>query len=331
MLNVKLFSQIVYHAWNAYNEFLYLEDDAKHYSITRSKIRQDLAALRLVNKPFCRSASSWLFRHIDARSTFYESYPNIPPLERLIKLSKSSFAVHVCQIDFGFCDSAGKTTNALYIEDLVGILSSCLVRFPNLRALEFHEPPSSLSQDQRRAYMDTVVSTLRYVPLPKLTELEVSFPITHDFGRFFPNQTSCLQIPIRDITQRLRHLGLYVCAYTDSLDQRHRRSPVLPKYAALPNRTHAMQLFKMIEIAPNLQSLALNSVNILDIDLLAFPRSLCLRSLHLGGVSILCHVLLSLINQSLENLRYINFLAGPIEVRDMATGPTANVQATTPS
>jgi hypothetical protein len=155
--------------------------------------------------------------------------------------------------------------------------------------------------------MDTVASTLRYVPLPNLTELEVRFPITHDFGRFFPNQTSSLQIPIRNITQRLRHLGLHVGAYADALDQTYRRSPVVPEYAARPRSTHATQLFRIVEAAPNLESLALHSSSILDIDSLAFPRSLCLRSLYLGGVSISSHVLLSLINQSLENLRYSKF------------------------
>lgn len=62
--------------------------------------------------------------------------------------------------------------------------------------------------------MDTVISILRYLPLPNLSELEVTFPITHDFGRFFPNKTNSLQIPIGDILQHLRHLGLHVRAYT---------------------------------------------------------------------------------------------------------------------
>lgn len=167
-------------------------------------------AMRLVNKDFYQSASSRLFQHIDARC----SSRTIPSLERLMKLSKSEYFVDVRQIDIGFRDdssySLSNAANALYIEDLFRCLSSCLVKFPNLAALEFHEPPSGLSQVKRRSYMEAVVSTLRYVPLLNLTELEVKFPITYDFGQFFPNQTSSVQIPVQDIIRSLRHLGVYV-------------------------------------------------------------------------------------------------------------------------
>jgi hypothetical protein len=66
-------------------------------------------------------------------------------------------------------------------------------------------------------------------------------------------------------------------------------------------------VFGMVELAPNLELLALRSVDILDIDSLVFPSSLCLRSLYLGGVSVSCHVLLSLVKKLPENIRFINF------------------------
>lgn len=109
----------------------------------------------------------------------------------------------------------------LNIEDLAGLLSSCLMKFPNLKALEFHEPPLSLPQLHRRVYIDTVTSALRYVRIPNLTELDIHFPITHDFEDFFPTKFSSLQIPISDALQNLRHLGLYVCAFTDRRDRRY--------------------------------------------------------------------------------------------------------------
>lgn len=227
-----------------------------------------------------------------------------------MKLSKSPYAVYVRQIDFGFQETGSESTAytaALYIEDLFGCLSSCLIKFFNLAALEFHEPPLGLSQEQRRAYMDAVSSTLRYVPLSNLRELELKFPLTYDFGRFFPTQTSSVQIPIEDVTQSLRHLGLYSCEYTNTRDQRYWLKPVSPENAALPNNVYATRMLRMIEIAPNLQSLAIHSLDVLDIDFLAFPSSLCLRCLDLGGVSISCNNLLSLINQSIHSIRYINF------------------------
>jgi hypothetical protein len=155
--------------------------------------------------------------------------------------------------------------------------------------------------------MDTVASVLRYVPLSNLTELEIKFPITHDFGRFFPIYPSSLQIPVGDIVQRLRHLGLSVCAYTDHRDQRFWSKTILSEYAVLPNDNFASRVFRIVEIAPNLESLTIHSVNILDIDFLAFPSSLCLRSLHLVGVSISSNTLLSLLNQFAKRIRYIDF------------------------
>lgn len=148
MLSVKSSLQILYHVWNAYNELSYEAGDTRHYHISRSQSQQDIAALRLVNRAFCRSASPWLFRHIKARS---RSYPKIPPLERLMKLSTSPYAVHVCEIEFGFGQNESRSTNALYIEHLVGILALCLDRVSNLKALKFLEPPSSLSQDKSRS------------------------------------------------------------------------------------------------------------------------------------------------------------------------------------
>lgn len=230
------------------------------------------------------------------------------PLERLIQLSKSPYATYVRQVDFGFTESLPPSASTLYIKDLAECYWPLLIKFTNIRALEFHEPPSSLPQSQRESYMDTVISILRYLPLPNLSELEVTFPITHDFGRFFPNKTNSLQIPIGDILQHLRHLGLHVRAYTDSADQRYWQTPILPEYAALPNSTYAPDFFRMVESAPNLESLSLSSANVLDFDLVAFPPTLCLESLHLGGVSVSSDVLLSLINQSAHKMKYISFV-----------------------
>lgn len=282
-------------------------NEASHYSISKGDTRQDLIALRLVNRAFCLSASPWLFRHINAES---RSSTKSPSLEQLINLSKSSCAKYVCKIDFGFKDRSSSIDNALhtlYIHDLAEFNASFLVQFTNLRALGFNKPPSSLPQSQRTVYINTVVSILRDVPLRNLAELEVSFPVTHDFGRFFPNRINSLQIPIEDVLQQLRHLRLNVCAYTDSADQRYSHTPILSEYAALPNGTYAPHLFRMVESAPNLQSLMLSSLNILDIDSVAFPSPLCLQCLYLGGISISSHVLLSLISQSKQEMKYIEF------------------------
>jgi hypothetical protein len=90
-------------------------------------------------------------------------------------ISKSPYTVHVCTIEFGFdhlATSAGDNTNALYVEDLKRLLSSCLAKFLNLKALEFAQAPSCLVLKQKKLYFDTVASALPKVPLRTLTELK---------------------------------------------------------------------------------------------------------------------------------------------------------------
>jgi hypothetical protein len=72
-----------------------------------------------------------------------------------------------------------------------------------------------LNRDPHRSGLGREETSERYVPLPNLRELELRFPITYDFGRFFPTQTTSVRIPVEDVTQGLRHLGVYSCEYTD--------------------------------------------------------------------------------------------------------------------
>lgn len=297
--------QVIFHIQNVW-AFVCCIDECRHYAIASPDIRRELAALRLVNRTFCDSASVVLFRHIVALAT---SSPDSRPLERLTELANSRYASYVCHLELGFRDIMKFSTSPSisYIEDLAGLLSSCLIKFTNLRALQFREPPSCLPLERRRAYIKTVVSTLRYLPLPELTELELYFPITHDFGEFFPNTTSSLRIPVSNVLSHLRHLGLYVCEHTNHVDQRYWQEPILPEYATLPNTTHAFNLFKMIQSAPSLQSLAVRSRDILDLDYLRFPPTLRLRSLYLSGVRISSNNLLSLFKQSQGTIAFIDF------------------------
>ena len=99
---------------------------------------------------------------------------------------------------------------------------------------------------------------------------------------------------------------MHVCEFTDRLDHRYSDEPVLPELAALPNSTYASELFRMIKLAPNLELLAICRRNILNLDSLAFPSSLRLQSLFLGGISISPHVLVSFVNQSVDMIQYID-------------------------
>ena len=233
------------------------------------------------------------------------SSQNRSPLVGLSRLSRSTYAVNVRQIDLGFETYASTDEYQSYVEDLAGLLSSCLVRFPRLSALEVHSPPSYLPQEERRVFIDTIVAALRYVPLPNLTELELSFPITHEFGKLFSDKASPIRIPIEDILGSLRHLHLSVTEYTGLLWQRYDTRPVSPANAALPNESYAIHLFRLVQAAINLDSLLIRCTDVLTLDNIEFSPSLRLKSLCLDGVSISSPKLISLVEQCKDTVKHI--------------------------
>jgi hypothetical protein len=192
----------------------------------------------------------------------------------------------------------------MYVEDLAGILLPCLYRFPNLRAIVFGEPSASLPQEYRQIYLSTATTALLYVPLPNLVELELFFPIANNFRQLFPTEASPLRTPIESILGQLRHLGLFVREYTGTPDLRKVWQPVLPEYAALPNNDNSFHLFKMVELAANLESLSIGSTDYLRFD----PEPLShnrLRCLYLNSVTISSDSLLAFIFQSKDSMRFI--------------------------
>lgn len=179
-----------------------MEDDSRHYKSFGSA-RRNLAALRLVNRTFCRCASPWLFQYVDAR---HKHQADMLALERLKKISQSKYAKYVRQVDIGFTPDivyAGDTLDdcVIYVGDLQGLLGTYLARFPCIKALEFHEPLPALNKDLITIYTQTVVSTMRYVSFPRLEELEIKVPIGSDFMFFDPDQqffqTNSLRIPTK--------------------------------------------------------------------------------------------------------------------------------------
>jgi hypothetical protein len=124
-------------------------------------------------------------------------------------------------IDFGFYSSPPRDITA-HVEDLKSLLPPCLIRFPNLKALNFGEAPGHLTRLEKGLYYDALVSILQYIPLPNLTELEVKSGITQDFARFFPTQPDPLRISMGKVMERLRHLGIFTLSYPDVRDPRTR-------------------------------------------------------------------------------------------------------------
>lgn len=270
--------------------------DSHRSDILDYQTRGRLATLRLVDKSFCHHRSVRSFRRIIAKSDFIDR--RLSPLVRLCEMSNSANATYVRWIDLG-CSERRKSTEELkmYVEDLAGILLPCLHRFPNLRAIVFDDPSSSLPQEYRPIYINTATTALLYVPLPNSVELELYFPITNNFRHFFPTEASQLRTPLQGILGRLRSLRLFVCEYTGTQNQRYFRLPVLPEHAALPNNANSSHLSKMVELATNLESLAIRSMDYLRLDAEPLSQNR-LRYLYLNSVSISSDGLLAFVYQS---------------------------------
>lgn len=266
------------------------------FRIMNDSNRTDLAKLRFVNKSLCRSASARLFRHIIAVA--HSSYHNtqVPSLGRLVNLSNSPYAQYVRQVDIGYSPFPCSMQEViLYTEDLAALLSLCLRRFPNLKALDFRGPPlACLPNDKIKGSIDSMLMSLCYVPLPNLTELELQLPMTNDFAPLFAENISALRIPIEQTLNRLHHIGLHVYAQTNQ-------------------HSYVTYLLRIVELSINLTSLSLSSTNYLSIDRLKLGSTVRLRSLSLRKVKISSRSLINIIEQCNESLQYIEFRNVKIE------------------
>jgi Leucine-rich repeat (LRR) protein len=213
-----------------------------------------------------------------------------------VSISSSQYAQYVRQVDLGYGSlpcSVGDIV--LYTENLVGLLSSSLRQFPNLKAIDFSGPPlTSLPYDKMKASIDPILMALCYVPLPNLTELEIRLPMTNNFAPLFAEKISILRIPIEQTLNRLHHLGLHVYAQTNQ-------------------QSCATHLLRIVELSNSLTSLSLSSTNFLSIDSLILSSKVCLRVLSLQKVKISSQNLVDILEQSIESMVYIELRQLQIE------------------
>lgn len=230
----------------------------------------------------------------------------LPPLVRLMEVSKSPLAQHVRELEVKFEGSPNRVDDRSDLEDFAAMLSPCLARLTNLRELSFEKPHTSFSKEDLSSYINTIVTAICNVPLPSLVGLALRFFICRDFGQFFSSSLNTANIPIVTILRQLRSLELAVCTYANSRGRRYERWLTIPHHLAFPNETYASYLNQMLEPAINLTSLSLSSTEILNLDPVHFSSSVHLQSLSLSCVSISAHNLLALIHQSSSSLKSIS-------------------------
>ncbi|PYH36340.1 protease inhibitor [Aspergillus neoniger CBS 115656] len=267
--------------------------------------RPQLMSLRLVSRNFCAAASPHLFKRIVP--PINSSVRGRRSLQRFAEISRSKYAAHVRHLETGY-NSWGTTFCPIIgqeIQDFAGLLSPCLAQLCDLRVLKFRASSESLSRDREWAAIEAIVTALRFVILPHLEGLELFFPMAHDFRYFFPSLFSPLHIPMQDLLHRLKYLALHVTAYTKSLGQRYWTTPVLPAHAALPNDLHAAHLFRLVELAPNLEGLRISSTDIIPFHTIHFSPALRLTSLCLERVLITFDHIRALSGQCKDHLKHI--------------------------
>ncbi|PWY67033.1 protease inhibitor [Aspergillus eucalypticola CBS 122712] len=271
--------------------------------------RSQLMSLRLVSRNFCAAASLHLFKRVIA--PINSSVRGRSSLQRFIEISRSKYAAHVRNLETGYnswfaslCPIIGQE-----IQDFAGLLSPCLAQLSDLRVLKFRASVESsirvMTRDQERTAIEAIVTALRFVILPHLEGLELFFPMAHDFRYFFPSPISPLYIPMEDLLHGLKYLALHVTAYTKELGQRYWRTPVPPAYAAFPNNLHAAHLFRLVELAPNLEALRISSTDVIPFHTIHSSPALRLTSLCLERVLITFDHIRALTGQCKDHLKHI--------------------------
>ncbi|KAI5465658.1 hypothetical protein BGZ63DRAFT_420207 [Mariannaea sp. PMI_226] len=276
------------------------EYDSRQYQIVESRARYELAHLRLVNKAFCQSVSPRLFRHIIA---------DVGRLGRISEIAHSPYATYVRHINIGtsgFC-SVSHSDVTIYAEDLIYLLPPCLARLPNLRSLEvFGVWQSHGTRETIDKFISSVTSVLRDVNMPSLEELDIRLPICHDFGQLLHDETDSSNTRIGRVLRHLKYLGIHAWFSTE---RQNSHEPVRPEFAAHPDETFKVNIYKLIALAKNVRSLAITGPESVDLDYAEFPSSIRLRSLYLCGVSISANVLLDLMHHWRDSIRSIELWA----------------------
>ncbi|BCS00968.1 uncharacterized protein AKAW2_51309S [Aspergillus luchuensis] len=267
--------------------------------------RPQLMSLRLVSRNFCAAASPHLFKRNVA--PINSSVRGRSSLQKFAEISRSKYAAHVRHLETGY-NSWGISFPSIIgqeIQDFAGLLSPCLAQLSDLRVLKFRASGESWTRDHEKAAIGAIVTALRFVVLPHLEGLELFFPIAHDFRYFFPSPSSPLYIPMEDLLHGLKYLALHVTAYTKVLGQRYWKTPISPAYAAFPNDLHAAHLFRLVELAPNLEALHISSTDVLPLYTIHFNPALRLTSLCLARVLITFDHFRALTGQCKDHLKHI--------------------------
>ncbi|KAK8108157.1 uncharacterized protein PG998_010170 [Apiospora kogelbergensis] len=292
LLPVELIGMITSYAGSfSYDERIFVFHSHRKTTGTGERERETLASLRLVNQTFCRDATPLLFKHIFAtsRNGWCNGWRN--GLTRLYHISDSPLARYVEHIDIGSASHPDNVTiGTQYANGFDDLLFQCLVRLPNLRSLDFAGGRfySSFSND---SLVYSLRNYLLYIDSPALRELDIACPSSDSSGASGIWGSRC-----RAGRRRGR---------APDTEKKHGSTitPICP-----PNPRYFEYMTGLLELAENLQSLALRSTEALNIGELTVPGSWHLRSLSLTRISFSAEKIGALVHQSYGCLESIELL-----------------------
>ncbi|KAJ5158738.1 uncharacterized protein N7500_008389 [Penicillium coprophilum] len=274
--------------------------------------KKTLSTFRLVNRIWNSIASPLMFRCLQA----VVGYSAGQPLDSILKISASPYAIYVRDVRFGF---VGAWLPGLdydrYIDDLAsGALPILVSRFPNIQTLRMQSPSvvDTFSEDGQikppmlAKMTNALVHTLRFVPVPKLRCLHFSLPTTAEFARFFE-----LNSYATDFTKVFAQIEELHININDNTGPDGRRDPKWPRSmvkAKYPLDRFAPYLVQLISYAKKIQVLTLNAQTWFDVSDLE-PENLSeLKSFRLEGVRIRDETLRNIFHQARNTLLRIELV-----------------------
>ncbi|KAF3012100.1 hypothetical protein E8E15_000846 [Penicillium rubens] len=252
--------------------------------------KKTLSTLRLVNRIWNRIATPLLFRNIQA----VVGYSAGRPLDSILRISESPYALYVRDVRFGFVGSwlPGLDYDR-YIDDLAaGALPILISRFQNIQTLRLQTPTvidtfseeGQLKPAMLAKLTNALVHTLRLVSVPILKCLHISMPTTAEFARFF--ESNSYTGGFTNIFGQLEELHITI---NDSTGPDGRRDPKWPRSVIktkYPPDRFAPYLIQLIAYARRIQVFSLDARTWFDVSDLEAESFTKLKSFRLEGVRI---------------------------------------------
>lgn len=265
-----------------------------------------------MNRIWNRIATPLLFRYIQA----VVGYSAGRPLDSILKISESPYALYVRDVRFGFVGSwlPGLDYDR-YIDDLAaGALPILISRFQNIQTFRLQTPTvvdtfseeGQLKPPMLAKLTNSLVHTLRFVPVPRLKCLHMSVPTTAEFARFFESNSYA-----RNFTNVFAQIEELHITINDSTGPDGRRDPKWPRSVIktkYPLDRFAPYLVQLISYAKRIKVFSLDSRTWFDVSDLEAESFTRLKSFRLEGVRMNDETLKKIFIQAHDELRRVELI-----------------------